>query len=567
MNEDVTVPRSPDDQPALDHQPPEEHSCQFHDSLGQDALASVSPASMSPSLLVRTHLTECLSCLDDFVRLQRLAFPHASDTGARVSRGRRLVRGVIARRKRLVLVTSVVALLVLLPVAYFVSKEPPRYQAVATVLLEARSDRVQAFGDLWPGKNVLVQLLSTRSLAEAVVDSLPRASLQELLETSYRASYWHSVRDIYRGWQRDEGPPPGQRRRALTELQQARVTFQPSPDEDGVVKIAAVASRPEIAVELVNAYVEALISQTRTFNLDDVRVSREALEQQLIDVKRTLEVREQALQAFFAAHGEVRLPDESRAVADRLALTEGILAETVSSRRMVLARLVGVRGKVGGQMAGPTAATEYGMNAPEVQRLRNELVRLESRFLDLRAEYGEEHRETLLVKNQIEARIISLGDALRESVVSTPSPAAAPTAERVTLSEHLITLEATYQSLLAREEALLKLAEVLRQDLTDLSVPEAEYARLLREAESQRNLADLLSGKLTAARGREQSQLQLITAIDVSHPVTVVDAALPVPIGSEARMIACTIAFVGALGLGALAAGAREARVEALGHG
>ena len=89
---------------------------------------------------------------------------------------------------------------------------------------------------LRPGKNVLVQLLSTRSLAEAVVDSLPRASLQELLETSYRASYWRSVRDIYRGWQRDEGPPPSQRRRALTELQQARVTFQPSPDEDGVVR-------------------------------------------------------------------------------------------------------------------------------------------------------------------------------------------------------------------------------------------------------------------------------------------------------------------------------------------
>jgi len=120
---------------------------------------------------------------------------------------------------------------------------------------------------------------------------------------------------------------------------------------------------------------------------------------------------------------------------------------------------------------------------------------------------------------------------------------------------------------LAREEALLKLAEVFRQDLTDLSAREAEYARLLREAESQRNLADVLSGKLTAARGREQSQLQLITAIDVSHPVAVIDAALPVPIGGGARMIACTIAFVGALGLGALAAGAREARVEALRHG
>ena len=57
------------------------------------------------------------------------------------------------------------------------------------VLLEARPDRVPVFQDMSPNRPFPVQLaiLASRSLAETVVESLPKASLQELLETSYQA--------------------------------------------------------------------------------------------------------------------------------------------------------------------------------------------------------------------------------------------------------------------------------------------------------------------------------------------------------------------------------------------
>ena len=71
------------------------------------------------------------------------------------------------------------------------------------------------------------------------------------------------------------------------------------------------------------------MSRTRTFNIDDARVSREFLEQQLTDVKRTMNVSEQSLQAFVASHGGVRLPDQSKAAADRLGQTEAALAEAI----------------------------------------------------------------------------------------------------------------------------------------------------------------------------------------------------------------------------------------------
>jgi len=47
----------------------------------------------------------------------------------------RLVRGVIRRRKGLVLITSLIAVVVLLPIAYIASKEPQRYRSSAVVLL------------------------------------------------------------------------------------------------------------------------------------------------------------------------------------------------------------------------------------------------------------------------------------------------------------------------------------------------------------------------------------------------------------------------------------------------
>jgi hypothetical protein len=62
----------------------------------------------------------------------------------------RLVRGVIHRRKRLVLGTSLIALVLLLPAAFIASKEPQRYRSGAVVLLEAQPGRVPggAFPDM-----------------------------------------------------------------------------------------------------------------------------------------------------------------------------------------------------------------------------------------------------------------------------------------------------------------------------------------------------------------------------------------------------------------------------------
>ena len=458
----------------------------------------------------------------------------------------RIVRGVARRRKRLALITGVAALALLVPLAYYASREKPRYRSSAVVLVEARPDRTPLFQEFSPFRPLPVQLaiMGSRSLAETVVENLSSASRQELLETSYHVDYWQALQNAYMRWRGIELPPRSVSRTALTELQRARMTFN-TLDKSGIVAIAAQASQPAVAVDIINTYIEALIARTRTFNIDDSRVSREFLEQQVKEIKRTMNASEQALQAFIASRGGIRLPEQSRATADRLAHTEAQLAELAVNQKMLQTRLDALREKVDGQKR--AADSRAGAAAPrhsaDVERLRNQLTQLESSLLDLRTKYTEEHPRIRLVKARIDEIVHVLGGTLKETVAATPSPGAVPPAERVNFSEQLIALEATYHSTAAREQALRKQAEELRQSLKGLSGGEAEYARLSRDVESHRSLHALIADKLSAARIREQGEMKVVKVIDPASP--------PMPLPNSRRMLVLTAAAGVSLCIGA----------------
>jgi polysaccharide biosynthesis transport protein len=460
----------------------------------------------------------------------------------------RLVRGVLRRRKRLAVVTGVAALLLLTPPAYHLSKEPPRYQSTAVLLIEALPERMPVFQEFSTVRPLPVQLaiLHSRSLAESVVENLPRASFQELTDTSYKITYLQSLNSAYLRWRGIEPPPPDLNRRAVGELQGGRMTFTPAIDRSGLVTISAAASQPQVAVDIINTYIEALMTRTRTFNIDDSRVTREFLQQQFADVKRRLQLSEQAFQAFVASHGGVGIPEQSRATTERLAVAEAALVEAESSRRMLQARLEGFREKIDGQRRpadGRGVTLPSRVSSPEVDRLRTQLAQLEASRFELSTKYTEDHPRVRVVKERIEEITHGLRGTLKDTVASTPAPAAVPPAERLNFSEQVIALEATYHSMAAREDALRKQVEAYRQSLKGLSGGEVEYARLSSEVESQRKLHALLSDKLTASRIREQGEMKVVKVID--------PASQAVPVGNSKRMLALTIAAGGALFLGA----------------
>jgi capsular exopolysaccharide synthesis family protein len=328
-------------------------------------------------------------------------------------------------------------------------------------------------------------------------------------------------------------------------LRIALVKFNPT--RDGIVEITAEASEPQIAVDIANTYIEVLLSRTRTFNIDDARTTREFLEQQLGDVKKNLRSSEEALRAFNATQGGVRVPEKSQSTLIRLGQIESSLAEIESNRKMLQTRVQALRGKVEAQKRIPPTPTPVA-TAPvvvpvEIQRVRGQLAQLETTLLDLRTKFTEQHPRVVIVKERISEVHRQLGDAVKETTPTSPASSAVPPAERVNFSEQLVALETAFHSVVAQEEALRGQAEELRQSLSGLNRSEFDYSRLVREVESNRNLQTTMADKLTGARIREQGEMKVVKVIDPPRH--------PVPTASEKQLRFLALALMAAMVIGA----------------
>src|SRR5262249_6897789 len=141
--------------------------------------------------------------------------------------------------------------------------------------------------------------------------------------------------------------------RALKELQKSRATFV--TDINGIVTITAEASTPQVAVDIANTYIDVLLSRTRSFNIDDSRASREYRQQQIREAGKTWTTADEALRSFTAAHGGLRIPEQSQAAVTRLSQTESALAEVQANRKIAETRLRTLKAKAGSEPPRPDA--------------------------------------------------------------------------------------------------------------------------------------------------------------------------------------------------------------------
>ena len=240
---------------------------------------------------------------------------------------KQLALSLFRRRKRWIVLATGLALVLLLPAAYMLSKEPPRFRTSAMVFLESKVDKVSLFPELSLYRPMPVQLalLQSRALAEAVIEALPRASVAELIENGYSRDYWLEFQNWWRQLRGQEPVVESPQRRALMELQRARVRFNARPD--GIVDIVAEASNPRVALDIANTYVDVLVSRTRSFNIDDAKSTREYLTQQTGQVAEALNTSESTLSQFTLSKGGIVVPERFAGTARRLSELESSLAE------------------------------------------------------------------------------------------------------------------------------------------------------------------------------------------------------------------------------------------------
>src|SRR5712664_795614 len=252
-----------------------------------------------------------------------------------------LARSLFARRKKWIVLTTLASLTLLVPAAYLLSKEPPRYQTVATVLIENKADRAPVFQEFSPYRPLPVQLaiLQSRLLAASVVEALPRAVVDDLTHNPYGRDYWGEFQEWIRRLRSKESPVSSPQRRAVAELQRDRVRFVPQPGNSGIVEILAEASQPQLALDIANTYIEVLLARTRSFNVDDAKSTREYLSQQTAQVSDALGRSEKNFQEFTLSKGGIRLPDRVADIATRLNQLETTLAEIQANKNVNQTRL------------------------------------------------------------------------------------------------------------------------------------------------------------------------------------------------------------------------------------
>ena len=463
---------------------------------------------------------------------------------------------VLIRRKKWIVLITLLGLAISVPLAYHLSSERPRYRTAATILIEGKPDYTPVFQDLSPQRPLAVQMaiLQSRSLAEAVVASLPREAVTDLVDNSYASN---PVGDFQAWIGRLRGEEPAvesPQRRALAELQQARVTFgMPQRNRSGIVEIRAEASKPRVAVDIANTYIEVLLSRTRSFNVDDTRTTREYLEQQDAMISKGLVVSEEALRKFTLASGGVKVPTRSAETVARLSQLETSLAEVQANRRMSESRLTGLRAKLEAlpptpaSPARPVALTPPPTSA-RVQRLRAKLASLEGQLLEFQTRYTEEHPRVTLTRHQISEVQKELGDAVKDSTPINTAASTVPGPDRPAFADTVVALETAVLSLSAQEEALRDQIGGLRNRVAGLSKDELEYTRLTTEVESNRRLRALVTEKLSAARIREMGEMKVVKIIDPpSNPGLAANQKRP-------RFLAVAFLVSVVLGVGAPAA-------------
>ena len=429
---------------------------------------------------------------------------------------KQLALSLLSRRKRWIVLATGLALVGLLPVAYLLSKEPPRFRTNALVFLESKVDKVSLFPDLSLYRPMPIQLalLQSRALAEAVIEALPRASVAELIENGYSRDYWLELQNSWRRFRGQELLVESPQRRAVMALQRARGRF--NARQDGIVDIVAEASDPRVALDIANTYVDVLVSRTRSFNIDDAKSTREYLTQQTGQVAEALKTSETTLSQFTLSKGGIVVPERYAGTANRLSQVESSLAEVQTNKNMSQNRLNGLRAKLAAMPGAPAKAAPAAPAPSPVNagRLRAKLSSLEAQLVEAKGNYPDDHPRLRSLRQQIADVQRDLGDTVKESTSADLSGSSVPAQDREAFADMVAALETSVVSLAAQESALREQAAAARKDLAGLSKDELEYRRLASEAETNRKLAGMLQDKLGAARIRESAEMHSVKVID-----------------------------------------------------
>lgn len=424
------------------------------------------------------------------------------------------------------------AVLVSALTVFVVLNMKPIFSSRATLLIEAEQAKAVKIDEVY-GINSAQQeyyltqfeILKSRTIAETVIEKMNLAANPEFIpEKSLRSQ----IKDLlpFLTTERVQETPEQKafrKREKLVNEFISRLSIDPVRKTQ-LVNIVFEANDPQLAADIANAIGEAYIDSQLAAKMGITQKASDWLGGRLGELRLQLDTSEKSLQEFRLREGLVDVAGV-RSLGSQELERLGQEVTQMRTKKAQIDSFARVIRQYGTDNLERLESMPEVTSHPGVQNVKREMISAERKVSELSKIYGPKHPKLLAAKSELASVQQSLRDQIRRLL-------AGMTEEANTIEQNLASLE----SEMARAKGQYQ----------DLSGKEAEYQRLVREVETNRQLFNTFMArqKETEVTGDFNSAIARFT-----------DRAVPgvEPIKPK-RTLIVMLAFIAAVGFGIVVA-------------
>ncbi len=388
---------------------------------------------------------------------------------------------------------------------WITSRTEPVYRSSATFIYDLSSNMTQALNMssvLWfemdPKRNNQIQIIRSRSMAEAVADSIIRSPNSDSLLTILFGEI-----------------PQDNLRASLVGLTRGNITVSNMKDTDFFI-LSATGHSPAAAAVLANIVVQTYYRKNLADERGENTIVKEFLAEQLDIVAVELAKAEDSLTMFKEENGIVSLSGETAQIVRNLSIFETSAATSRTEQGALQAQKAYYSDQLESSRA-DFAEDITSLNSTFISQLESDLAALESSRASLVGQGNTVDDEVIRdLDNEITTRREALTQALGEIAYSNYPYDPAQSLQGIV--SDLISVESQLRAERIRESVLRSVVSDLEDSISVLPELELRLARLERNESVSEDIYLLLRTKYEEVRITEAGQIGNVTIVDTALP-------------------------------------------------
>lgn len=307
-----------------------------------------------------------------------------------------------------------------------------------------------------------------------------------------------------------------------------------------LIEISMTDTNPQKAVNVINTLVEVFKAENTKINKSAMTSARAFIENQVLEVKKDLEIAEKELLSYKEENNIVLPTEEIKLTLDNLVETESMMSTTQVELNAIKVSILAIQNEMRTHDEKIISSKTISDN-PLIKQYKSQLTGLESKLAGLKNKYTENHPEIIHLQTQISRTQEVLKKEVQQEIISQ-TESANPIYQ--TLYQNYINLETEKLAKQAKLVSLEQLVEEGRSNLANLPERELKLLRFERVAKVTGEIYTMLLTRLEEIK---------ISEAMVTSDVYVVDSAyLPTaPIKPNKKLMVIMAGFLAImLGIG-----------------